>query len=86
MPTYEYHCSANGATLAVRHGMNEAVTTWGELCERAQIAQGDTPVDAGVTKVFTTSNVIRRENLGSGAAPMPACGGGGCGGGMCQFE
>jgi len=85
MPTYDYHCHANGRTLAVRHRMSDSVSTWGELCRLADCAPDGTPADATVEKVFTTSNVVKRESLGSGGAPA-ACGTGACGGGVCPFQ
>ncbi|MEQ8497461.1 MAG: regulator, partial [Gammaproteobacteria bacterium] len=38
MPTYDYHCHANGRVVEVRHRMSEQVGTWGELCALAGIA------------------------------------------------
>ena len=48
MPTYIYHCEANGAAVEVFHGMTEDLETWGELCERAECDPGETPADAPV--------------------------------------
>ena len=42
MPTYEYYCEANGETIDVLHGMEDSVSTWGELCTCAGIEQGGT--------------------------------------------
>ena len=85
MPTYDYFCEANGQVLEVKHSMSEAVTTWGELCERAGIAEGDTPVETPVSKLATGGQVVKRSSLGSGTAP--ACDSGGCcGGGMCGLN
>lgn len=50
MPRYDYHCPANGKTAEVRHAMSESVSTWGELCERADLAVGDTPPDTPVER------------------------------------
>jgi len=86
MPTYDYHCDANGRTLAVRHRMAEAVHTWGELCERATAPLGDTPADTPVHKIFTASAVVDSASLGSGCEPMAGCGMGPCGGGMCGYQ
>ena len=82
MPTYDYQCEANGQTVEVRHGMNEQLSNWAELCERAGIATGDTPADSPVRKLVTGGQVVKSNNMGS----TPSCGGGGgggCGGGMC---
>jgi hypothetical protein len=85
MPTYDYYCEANGQVLEVKHSMSEAVTTWGELCERAGIAIDDTPAETSVSKLATGGQVVKRSNLGSGTAP--ACDSGGCcGGGMCGLN
>ncbi len=86
MPTYDYHCAANGRTLSARHRMNELIVTWGELCAHAAESLGDTPTDTPVSKVFTASNVVKSESLGSGCAPAENCGMGGCGAGMCQYQ
>ncbi|MEC9047357.1 MAG: zinc ribbon domain-containing protein [Planctomycetota bacterium] len=48
MPTYVYRCDRNGAAVEVIHSMDEALETWGELCDRAGCEQGDTPADAPV--------------------------------------
>ncbi len=48
MPTYIYHCDANGASVEVVHRMAEDIKTWGELCERDGRDAGDTPADAPV--------------------------------------
>ena len=87
MPTYDYHCDANGRTLAVRHPMAEAVSTWGELCARAAADPGDTAPDTPVHKILTASAVVSSASLGSGCEPMGGgCGMGPCGGGMCQYQ
>ena len=80
MPTYDYACDANGRTVEVRHRMSEDIRTWGELCERAGIEPGDTPLDAPVKKLATGGQVVRSGSLGDSAPP---CASGGCAGGMC---
>jgi hypothetical protein len=52
MPRYDYHCEANGRTIEVRHGFDERVETWAQLCERAGESLGDTPPEALVEKVI----------------------------------
>ena len=42
MPSYDYRCPANDRVVEVRHGMNDTVNTWGELCQLAGIEPGDT--------------------------------------------
>jgi hypothetical protein len=86
MPTYDYRCDANGRTLELRHGMNERVTTWGELCAMLGIDPGTTPADEPVRKLISTGGVVRSENLGSGMAPPCESGAGPCcGGGLCDL-
>ena len=51
MPRYDYHCPENNFVVEVRHGVNERIKTWGELCERALIGPEDTPLDASVELV-----------------------------------
>jgi len=75
MPTYDYRCDANGRVLEVHHAMREVVTNWGELCERAGVAPGDTPADAPVTRLATGGNVI---GAGALSNPEPACSTGAC--------
>ena len=84
MPTYDYRCEANDRVVEVKHGMNEAVTTWGEICDRAGIEPGDTPLDAPVTRLITGGAVV---GAGSGMAEAPApCATGTCGGGFCGLN
>ncbi len=81
MPTYDYRCDANDRVVEVRHGMNEEIRTWGELCARAGIETGDTPPDAPVRKLATGGQVVNASSLGSGSAcdTGGCCGGGACG-------
>jgi hypothetical protein len=82
MPTYDYRCEANGRMVEVMHRMSEQMNTWGEVCDKAGIAPGDTPLDAPVVRMATGGNVITSGSLGGGEAP--ACSTGGCcAGGMC---
>ncbi len=53
MPVYDYRCDANGQTVAVRHGIDIELTTWGEVCYAAQVTMGDTDFLAPVTKVIS---------------------------------
>jgi hypothetical protein len=82
MPTYDYHCPSNNRTVEVRHRMSEQVKTWGELCELAGIAVGDTPSAAPVDKLATGGQVVRSGSLRDSMPPCssgPCCGGGACG-------
>jgi predicted nucleic acid-binding Zn ribbon protein len=81
MPTYDYYCEANGCKVEVSHKINDVVSTWGELSERAGLDVGDTPADAPVRKLITGAAVINRSALSN---PEPACASGGCcPGGSC---
>jgi hypothetical protein len=83
MPSYDYRCEANDRVVEVKHGMNEKIATWGELCERAGIESDDTPEDTPVTRLITGGAVI--SHAGSGAEPPP-CATGTCGGGFCGLD
>lgn len=80
MPTYEYHCPANGHLVEVRHGMAERLASWGELCERASISPGATdpasPVEKLISAGFISSSPAKGE-----ACEAPGCGR--CGAGSC---
>ncbi len=78
MPYYEYHCGSNDRTLEVRHGMNESLTTWGELTHRAGTDPGDTPVDAPVERILSvpvpltgSGGDTEFQGCGSGCACAP---------------
>jgi len=87
MPTYDYRCDVNGKVVEVSHRMSESLSTWGELCARADIPRGDTPEDTPVYRMANGGNLISSSNLGSGMAPAPACGAGGCcPSGMCGLD
>ncbi len=53
MPVYDYHCDANGRTVAVRHRVDVELTTWGEVCYAAQVPMGDTEFLAPVRKLIS---------------------------------
>ncbi len=85
MPTYDYRCETNSKVIEVNHRMSELISTWGELCERANIDPGDTPSNTPVNKLATGGNLVSRSSLGSGTEP--ACDTGGCcSGGMCGLN
>ncbi len=81
MPTYDYHCAANGRTVEVKHRMSEEVRTWGELCARAGLPLDTTPADTPVTKKLAASMIASGGSAGGDLAPPPSggCGMGGCG-------
>jgi hypothetical protein len=78
MPTYDYYCPANARTLEVWHGMNESLATWGELCVRAQIDPGDTPLDSPIERLSTGGNIISARGEATSMPLMP------CGQTQCQ--
>lgn len=77
MPSYDYRCEANGQVVEVRHAMNERLSTWGDLCERAGIERGATPADAPVERIISGGAVVKSGALKN--AEMPSCAGGMCG-------
>ncbi len=80
MPSYDYRCTANDQVVEVRHGIDEEIRNWGELCAAAGIDPGDTPADSPVSKVFrATGAVVGSESLKNPEPPSGGC----CGGGMC---
>jgi len=82
MPTYEYYCPDNQRTVEVMHGMSAALTTWGEVCAKAEIPQGKTPSEAPVDKLLGAGMVIAK----SRPAEDFNCGNpGGCCGGGCKM-
>jgi predicted nucleic acid-binding Zn ribbon protein len=82
MPTYEYICQSNGRKVDVRHGMNEVLKTWGQLCAAAGIDSGTTPKSAKVEKSISGGYVVTKGKGGSGSSGGPPAGGcahpGGC--------
>lgn len=77
MPSYDYYCSANGQTIEVKHSMSEKLTTWGQVCELAELELGDIAAETPVERLITGGNVVSKESLKN---PMPhSCGTGGCG-------
>ena len=82
MPTYDYLCMANGATVEVFHKIDELLDTWGDLCQRAHLDPGETPLDAPVRKLIGSAAVIRPSTLSN---PEPACAAG-CASGRCGLR
>jgi predicted nucleic acid-binding Zn ribbon protein len=70
MPSFDFHCAANGQTLEVMLKMHEEIHTWGELCARKGLPLGDTPADAPIEKVFTSAVVMDKKRMGSGHASV----------------
>ncbi len=84
MPSYDYRCEQNGQVVEVSHKMSEKLSTWGEVCDKANLELGDTPADSPVVRLITGGNVVSRSALSNPDAP--ACGTGGCAGGMCGLN
>ena len=78
MPEYDYHCPSNGRTIEVRHGMTERLTTWGEVCERAEIEPGKTPKNTPVERALGTGVVRSAPDKSQSPQLPPRGGGGGC--------
>jgi predicted nucleic acid-binding Zn ribbon protein len=81
MPSYDYQCPGNGRVVEVRHGINERLATWGEVCDRAGIDAGDTAADAPVKRLISGGGIV---SSGALANPEPTCGAGACG--MCGLN
>ena len=80
MPTYEYYCESNDQTIEVLHGMNESLTTWGEVCACAGIDTKSTSEDAVVQKKLSaTSLLLKKVSAFVGGGGGGCCGGGSCG-------
>lgn len=71
MAIYEYHCEANRRTVEVRHGMDEKLTTWGELTERAGIDANGTPPGAPIQRLMSAGVAMTG---GSTSSPTPSAG------------
>jgi len=57
MPTYDYHCPANGQTVTVAHSIRDSLTTWAELADLAGVALGDTPGSAPVERLISSPGI-----------------------------
>ncbi|QDU10338.1 zinc ribbon domain-containing protein [Gimesia aquarii] len=62
MITYEYFCETNGKTIEVSHKMQESIKTWGELCEKAEIALEDTSASASVERLISGGLLFKGES------------------------
>ena len=84
MPKYDYRCELNEKTVEVSHGMNDSISTWGELCARAGIEAGDTPVDSPVHKIISGGFVATGAGSQTAAhsCTTPSC----CRGGICGLD
>lgn len=55
---YQYFCERNGQTIEVEHRVSERLKTWGEVCRRARIDPGTTPLDTEVIRMISNANPI----------------------------
>lgn len=85
MARYDYLCEANQRVVEVNHSMKEdALQTWGQVCERTGVALGETPANAPVRRLVTGgSGFILKGREEGPAAWNEAAGGHSCGSGMC---
>ncbi len=79
MPTYDYRCEANEQVYEVKHAIAQTVSTWGELCEVADIDPQGIPAETAVKKLISTAGVVKSSSLKNPEAP-PCMTGGGCSG------
>jgi hypothetical protein len=75
MPTYDYHCPANGRTIEVWHSFHTTLTTWEELCGAKGIDPGDTPLDAPIERLIGGGLIFKTN---SRTASASCCGVTGC--------
>jgi len=54
MPRYDYYCEDNDRKIEVFHSISTQLSTWGELCDLANIDLGDTPAGSEIRKIITT--------------------------------
>lgn len=75
MPSYDYFCESNGRTVEVRHSMRELLGNWGELCARAGIQVGDTPIDRPVTRLVAGGQLLgmKKAEAGGGGVKVHGC-------------
>lgn len=50
-------CPTNGRVVEVRHGVDEKLATWGEVCARSGVGPEGTPLDAPVERVIHAPNL-----------------------------
>jgi hypothetical protein len=78
MPSYDYRCSATGDVFEVRHGINDKLHTWAELCDKLQMALGKTAAQTPIERLATGGAVVRSSSLKNPEAPP--CASAGCSG------
>ncbi len=55
---YQYLCEQNGRTVEVEHRVSERLKTWGDVCRRAGIDSGQTPLDTPVIRMISNPNPV----------------------------
>ena len=55
MPTYDYHCPANGLTVTVVHSLDAQIRCWFELCYASGEPLGETDPHAPVHRVLAAA-------------------------------
>lgn len=58
MPRYDYICPANDCVIEVSHPMSHTVRCWGELCELADMACGETDPKSPVERLVSHATVL----------------------------
>ncbi len=83
MPTYDYRCTITGQVFEARHGINDKLHSWGELCASIGMEIGSTAPDSPIERLATGGTVVNSRSLKNPDLPPCASGGGCGGGGMC---
>lgn len=81
MARYDYFCEANQRVVEVTHSIkDEALKTWGQVCERSGAELGNTPASTPVRRLVTGGAGFILKGGGEGpAAWNEAAGGHSCG-------
>ncbi|RTE67114.1 zinc ribbon domain-containing protein [Amphritea opalescens] len=58
MPTYDYRCETTGDIYEVRHPMTLKISSWADLCDIGGFNSGTIPLNAAVTKLLNTADMI----------------------------
>lgn len=64
MPTYAYFCPDNGQTVEVRHSINEKLSTWGELCQKASLCVGQTSSESPIERKILGGQLMLKKTSG----------------------
>ena len=88
---YDYYCPVNKRTVEVNHSIKEALSTWGEVCDRAGIDCGETPREVKVERLISggSFSIIKGDQCWH-SCDLPDCSGpsvgGSCCGGKCSHR